>query len=90
MTTNPENNKFIEQTKISLDLRLRVITCSLKNSELQKWIENELRGYKIDDEIPQYRKGIAYNIRYLGINRNFTVKLAPLSELYFTDEIKKF
>ena len=33
MTTNPENNKFIEQTKIGLDLRLRVITCSLKNSE---------------------------------------------------------
>jgi len=56
---------------------------------LQKWIENELRGYKIDDEIPQYRKGIAYNIRYSGINGNFTVKSVPLSESFFTDEIKK-
>lgn len=83
----------IAEESISLEsalLRLRVITYSLKNSELQKWIENELRGYKIDDEIPQYRKGIAYYIRYSGINRNFTVKSAPLSESYFTDEIKKF
>ena len=83
----------IAEESISLEsalLRLRVITYSLKNSELQKWIENELRGYKIDDEIPQYRKGIAYNIRYSGINGNFTVKSVPLSESFFTDEIKKF
>ena len=83
----------IAEESISLEsalIRLRVITYSLKNSELQKWIENELRGYKIDDEIPQYRKGIAYYIRYSGINRNFTVRSAPLSESYFTDEIKKF
>ena len=83
----------IAEECISLEsalLRLRVITYSLKNSELQKWIENELRGYKIDDEIPQYRKDISYSIRYSGINRNFTVKSAPLSESFFTDEIKKF
>lgn len=82
----------IAEESISLEsalIRLRVITYSLKNSELQKWIENELRGYKIDDEIPQYRKGIAYNIRYSGINGNFTVKSAPLSESFFTDETKK-
>ena len=57
---------------------------------MQKWIENELKGYKIDDTIPQYRKDISYVIRYSGINRNFTVKSAPLSESYFTEEVKKF
>ena len=83
----------IAEECISLEsalLSLRVFTFSLKNSELQKWIENELRGYKIDDEIPQYRKDISYSIRYSGINRNFTVKSAPLSESFFTDEIKNF
>ena len=82
----------IAGNNISLEnalLRLKIITYSLNNLSLQKWIENELRGYKIDDEIPQYRKGIAYNIRYSGINGNFTVKSVPLSESFFTDEIKK-
>ena len=82
----------IAGNNISLEnalLRLKIITYSLNNLSLQKWIENELRGYKIDDEIPQYRKGIAYNIRYSGINGNFTVKSVPLSESFFEDEIKK-
>ena len=82
----------IAGNNISLEnalLRLKIITYSLNNLSLQKWIENELRGYKIDDEIPQYRKDIAYNIRYSGINGNFTVKSVPLSESFFTDEIKK-
>ncbi len=70
-------------------LRLKIITYSLNNLSLQKWIENELKGYKKDDEIPQYRKDISYVIRYSGINRNFTVKSAPLSESFFTDETKK-
>lgn len=81
-----ENNISIENAL----LRLKIITYSLNNSSLQKWIENELKGYKIDDAIPQYRKDISYVIRYSGINRNFTVKSAPLSESYFTEEVKKF
>ena len=80
-----ENNISIENAL----LRLKIITYSLNNSSLQKWIENELKGYKIDDAIPQYRKDISYVIRYSGINRNFTVKSAPLSESYFTEEVKK-
>ncbi len=83
----------IAGNNISLEnalLRLKIITYSLNNLSLQKWIENELKGYKKDDEIPQYRKDISYVIRYSGINRNSTVKSAPLSESFFTDKTKKF
>ncbi|WP_438827837.1 AbiTii domain-containing protein [Streptococcus parasanguinis] len=56
----------IAEDNISLEsalLRLKVITYSLNNFHLQKWIEKELKGYELDDEIPQYRKEISYIIR---------------------------
>ena len=55
---------------------------------MQKWIEKELKGYELDDEIPQYRKEISYIIRYSGINGSFNISSAPLSESFFTDEAK--
>ena len=82
----------IAEDNISLDsalLRLKVITYSLNNFHLQKWIEKELKGYELDDEIPQYRKEISYFIRYSGINGSFNISSAPLSESFFTDEAKK-
>ena len=83
--------KDIVENNISLEnalLRLKVITFSLNNLQLQNWIDNEIRGYTQDDIIPEYRKNISYTIRYSGLNGNFQISSAPLSETFFTEEVK--
>lgn len=36
-------------------LQLKVILSSIKNKDIQTWIESELNGYKNVDDIPDYR-----------------------------------
>lgn len=79
-----ENNISIENAL----LRLKVITFLLNNLPLQNGIENEIRGYAKDDIIPEYRKNISYTIKYSGLNGNFKINSATLSETVFTDEVK--
>ena len=79
-----ENNISIENAL----LRLKVITFLFNNLPLQNGIENEIRGYAKDDIIPEYRKNISYTIKYSGLNGNFKINSATLSETVFTDEVK--
>lgn len=84
--------KDLVQNKISLEsalLRLKVITSDMGNRELQCWINNEINGYKDDDEIPIYRQHPSYIIRYSGINASFKVTQAPLSESFFDEWVRE-
>ena len=69
--------------------RLLVITHSLKNKELHLWIESELNGYSEEHTIPNYRKNVSYMIRYTGFNASTQVTNQPLSESFFTKEIRE-
>lgn len=83
--------KDVAENNISLEnalLRLKVITFSLNNLQLQNWIENEIRGYAQDDIIPEYRKNIFYAIKHSGLSGKFKISSATLSETIFTDEEK--
>lgn len=84
--------KDIALDNISLESalhRLLVITYSLKNEELLLWIERELNGYSEEHTIPNYRKNISYMILYTGFNVSTQVTNQPLSESYFTKEIRE-
>ncbi|PAO73875.1 hypothetical protein CCE06_08595 [Streptococcus agalactiae] len=84
--------KDIALDNISLESalhRLLVITYSLKNEELRLWIERELNGYSEEHTIPNYRKNISYMILYTGFNASTQVTNQPLSESYFTKEIRE-
>lgn len=84
--------KDIAQDSITIESalqRLLVISYTLDNSELQRWIESELNGYSEEHIIPNYRKNISYMIRYTGFNASTRVTNQPLSESYFTKEIRE-
>lgn len=84
--------KDIALDNISLESalhRLLVITYSLRNEELHLWIENELNGYSEEHLVPSYRKNVSYIIRYTGFNANTQVINQPLSESFFTKEVRE-
>lgn len=65
--------------------KLFVIVNELENKELNKWVKNELNGYKINDEVPDYRKNLPYRILYSGINGSFKVINQPFTIQMFGD-----
>lgn len=69
--------------------RLLVISYTLDNLKLQEWIESELNGYSSISIMPDYRKQVAYMIRYSGYNGNTLVKRQPLPEFYFDRELQE-
>ena len=68
--------------------RLQVIAHDVRNSELEKWTENELVGYPSEDSVPEYRRVKSVNFIYSGIN-NYTLKVdkAPLDPSFLGTEI---
>lgn len=83
--------KDLAQDKITIESALRrllVISYELDNSELQKWIENELNGYTNNSIIPDYRKNVTYMIMYSGYNASTLIRQQPLSESYFDKELQ--
>lgn len=68
--------KDIVKKNITLEdalLRLKIITSSLQNEDLNRWIDSELSGYSSEVDLPEYRKKVGYVIRYSGINGSFQV-----------------
>ena len=83
--------KDLAQDKITIESALRrllVISYELDNSELQKWIENELNGYTNNSIIPDYRKNVTYMIMYSGYNASTLIRQQPLSKSYFDKELQ--
>lgn len=70
-------------------MRLKIITSSLQNEDLNRWIDSELSGYSSEVDLPEYRKKVGYVIRYSGINGSFQVNNQVLPESFFPKEIKK-
>lgn len=54
---------------------------------MEGWIRSELRGYKSDDDLPDYRKTKSTNFRYSGINGTIRVTKASLPLGFIRDEI---
>lgn len=75
ITKELANDKVSIETALS---RLLVIASDIGNDELSKWAENELNGYKISDDIPEYRIVKNGQIRYTGIIGNYQVSNASL------------
>lgn len=73
------NNSVTVETAL---LRLKVILSSLENQIINTWINKELNGYNVDDEIPDYRlkKGIPYGIME-DHSRRYSNILIPIEHL---------
>lgn len=69
-----ENNVSLEQ---SLN-RLFVLANDVKNKQLAEWVQKELNGYKVGDDLPGYRQMESLELRYSGINGRFQVTKNPL------------
>lgn len=78
------------EDRVSLEkslYRALVLAKETQNKPLEGWIRSELRGYKSDDDLPDYRKTKSTNFRYSGINGNMRVTKASLPVGFIRDEI---
>lgn len=83
--------KDITTNQISLEeglQRLLIITDSLENKPLKKWILNELKGYTDVDDLPDYRKNIGCITKYSGLNGQFQMKNQPMPSSFVPNEFK--
>ena len=69
--------------------RLQVLAHDVHNEELERWTENELTGYKSEDELPDYRKTKSLNLTYTGFNLMVQVKNQPLPLTCLKEETLK-
>lgn len=77
------NNEIDLEIAIS---RLMVIASDINNESIYKWAENELKGYKNNDDLPPYRKlGFGY-ITYSGINGRMKMTNQPMPLTVFSPE----
>ena len=73
--------KDIVEDSVSLEkslTRLLVLAKDVRNSKLVQWAEKELKGYKEDADIPNYRRTESKELQYSGINNRFQVTSIPL------------
>lgn len=86
---NPALADLVED-RVSLEkslYRALVLAKETQNKPLEGWIRSELRGYKSDDDLPDYRKTKSTNFRYSGINGTMRVTKASLPLGFIRDEI---
>ena len=70
--------------------RLLIIASDTNNSELMRWAECELSGYKKGEQLPDYRIVQNSNIVYTGINGNLQVTRQPLPMSFVSKEDQEF
>lgn len=70
--------------------RAKVLAFDLKNEEFKKWVDNELNGYSNENEIPDYRKTLAYNFGHFIDSFGRQIKNAPIPTLNLPEPFKKF
>lgn len=81
--------KELANDEVSLEVairRLMIISHDLKNEKLYSWCINELKGYKNENAVPEYRVIKKENILYSGISGNFQVTGQPLPLSCFPQE----
>ena len=56
-----------KQTLQTFYEKCKVLAAKLGNAEFETWVDNELNGYKSDDNLPQYRTfGVHSKGNFLG------------------------
>lgn len=79
------------KTNLSSILRkAKVLAYDLKNEEFKKWVDNELNGYSNENEIPDYRKSMAYNFGHFIGSFGRQMKNAPIPTRNLPEPFKKF
>jgi hypothetical protein len=67
--------------------RLFVLAEDVNNKQLAQWADKELKGYKPDDDVPEYRHTVCSHLEYSGINGGFQVKNLTLSKGWIETEL---
>jgi len=67
--------------------RLLLIGLEVEDDEITKWAESELMGYKVDQNLPNYRKFHLGVFKYSGINGDFTIPRASLQSDVFENTL---
>ncbi len=81
--------KELVNDEISLTValnRLYVLASDLDNKDVLEWTSKELSGYKIEDELPEYRIFKSFELVYSGINGGFQITEQPLSLSWLSPE----
>ena len=72
--------KDLVNEKVSLKQTLRrlyVLANDVEDYELAKWANNEIKGYSVDSQLPDYRQQNSRHVVYSGINGSFQVTKKP-------------
>lgn len=83
--------KDITTNSISVEEGLQralIITYDLDNEPLQRWLQNELNGYSIDEELPLYRKKIQCVTYYSGFHGHLNITHQPLPSGYVDSKLR--
>lgn len=79
------NNEVTVSTALN---RLLIIASDIENDELYSWVDHELNGYEVGEDLPEYRKIKAPYIKYSGINGSFQVTNQPLPIYWFSESTR--
>ena len=69
--------------------RLYLLASDIGDTDLMKWVEDELKGYSSVDRIPEYRKTRSNMFRYSGIVNCYQMTNATLQPELIPDDIRK-
>lgn len=58
--------------------RLYVLVNDLGNEEIKEWVDKEINGYSVVDQLPEYRVFKSCELKYSGINGSYQVTAQPL------------
>jgi hypothetical protein len=89
-------NDILEQnTELSSILRkAKVLASELNNIEIKAWIDNELNGYHIEEELPKYRKFTAINLGifecYNSIRSNIPISVINIPDETIRNDLQNF
>lgn len=70
--------------------RTLVLAHRLKNDALKTWVEKELNGYKIDDALPEYRKGRGTALGIFNGPLGAGIKNQPLASGILDEKFRHF
>lgn len=82
--------KDLVNEKVSLKQTLRrlyVLANDVEDYELAKWANNEIKGYSVDSQLPDYRQQNSRHVVYSGINGSFQVTNITMPAGFIREEL---
>lgn len=77
-----------EKSVVSPLLKTKVLASRLRNTELLDWVNNELNGYDVQGEVPDYRK-CEGNVSGTYLNGRMQVNDQPLPTAGLPEELER-